>query len=203
MRPRRRRRACSASARALSTLIPFAALGLYAVLRWGTMLRPDPAARLLGMLALALLIAMLGLVDAARRRSVAVAVAVIGLIVIIPLSGLPISWVTHVRIAVIIDAIGQGLSGLPNVLVPYEGINQEVRAVIVMGAGVLLLDGAVMMAFAPRALGELRPAVAALPLVVLAVVPAALSRPGVPYLNGLLLFLLLAAMVWGERARSL
>ena len=52
------------------------------------------------------------------------------------------------------DAIGQGLSALPRVLVPYNGIDYPIRTVIVLGAGVLLLDAALMLAFAPRALGD-------------------------------------------------
>ena len=36
----------------------------------------------------------------------------------------------------------------------------------------------------------------------LAVVPTALVRPQLPYLQGLLLFVLLAAFMWGERVRS-
>ena len=109
------------------------------------------------------------------------------------------AWVRHVRIAVTADAIDQGLSALPHVLVPYNGINEWVRTVIMLGAGVLLLDAALMVAFAPRPLGELRRAVAALPLVVLAVVPSTLARPPLAYLHGLILFGLLAAFVWGER----
>ena len=75
------------------------------------------------------------------------------------------------------NAIGDGLSALPGALVPYIGINQWVRLVIVLGAGVLLLDAALVLAFAPRALGDLRRAAAALPLVALAVVPSTLVRP--------------------------
>ena len=88
-------------------------------------------------------------------------------------------------------------------LVPYNGINYPIREVIVMGAGVLLLDAAMILAFAPRSLGEVRSAVAALPLVVLAIVPSALTRPPLPYLHGMVLFALLAALMWGERVRRL
>ncbi|MHB8695869.1 MAG: transglutaminase-like domain-containing protein [Solirubrobacteraceae bacterium] len=181
------------------TLLAFAALGLYGALRWGTMLSPDPVARLLGMLALAVAIAALGYTPIRSVAWLALPVGLLALCAVITLGGFPVSWVTHVRITVIARTIGQGLSGLPAVLVPYSGINVPVRAVMTMGAGVLLIDGALMLAFAPRSLGELRAAVAALPLVVLAVVPAALARPHAPYLQGAALFVLLAAVVWGER----
>ena len=72
----------------------------------------------------------------------------------------------------------------------------------VLGAAVLLLDAALVLAFAPSPLSDGRRATAALPLVALAVVPTALVRPQLPYLQGLLLFVLLAAFMWGERVRS-
>ena len=70
---------------------------------------------------------------------------------------------------------------------------------VLLGAGVLLLDAALMVCFAPRPLGELRRAAAALPLVVLAIVPSTLVRPQLAYLHGLILFALLAAFMWGDR----
>jgi transglutaminase-like putative cysteine protease len=104
-----------------------------------------------------------------------------------------------VRITVTANGIGSGLGALPGVLVPYSGANDWVRTVIVLGAGVLLLDAALVLALTPRSLGDLRRAGAALPLVALAVVPSTLARPGLPYVHGLLLFALLAAFIWGER----
>jgi len=85
------------------------------------------------------------------------------------------------------------------VLVPYSGINESVRLVTVLGAAVLLMDGALVLAFAPAACGDLRRVVAALPLTALAVIPSTLVRPQLPYAQGLLLFALLGAFMWGER----
>ena len=53
---------------------------------------------------------------------------------------------------------------------------------------ILLLDAAMLLAFAPPALGDVRRAGAALPLLALVVVPATLVHPGLPYAQGLLLF---------------
>jgi len=174
-------------------------LALYGVLRWGTLLTPAPIWRLLGLLALALLVAGPGRALGARSRALTILGAVVAVAAMFALAGLPLAWVRHVRIAVSADAIGQGLSSLPGVLVPYTGINEWVRMVTVLGAGVLLLDAALMLAFAPRTLGEMRRASAALPLVALAVVPSTLVHPHLPYLHGLILFALLAAFIWGER----
>ena len=180
-------------------LIAFGGLAFYGALRWGTLLSPTPVWRLLGLFAVAVLLA--GAVPAVRSRSrpLAIFIAVVAVISIFPLAGMPVSWVRHVRIAVAANEISQGLSALPRALVPYNGINESVRTVIMLGAGVLLIDAGLMVAFAPRPISELRRAGAALPLVVLAVVPSTLARPSLTYLHGLILFGLLAAFVWGER----
>jgi hypothetical protein len=179
----------------------FAALGLYGVLRWATLLTPAPGWRLFGLFLLALALVVAG----PRLRPLGVPAAVLAVVatvvVAFALAGVALAWVVHVRVAVTADAIGHGLSALPGVLVPYNGINPWVRLVTVLGAAVLLLDAALVLAFAPRALGDARRAVAALPLVALAVVPSTLVRPHLPYLQGLVLFALLAAFMWGERVR--
>jgi protein-glutamine gamma-glutamyltransferase len=188
--------------RPMIRLISFAALGLYGTIRWATLLSPAPTWRLLGLWALAMALAASGLMIRMHRRIAITLLAVIAAILVLPLSGIPMSWITHERIAVTANAIGTGLSALPRALVPYNGINDWLRVVIVMGAGVLLLDGGLMLAFAPRPLSDLRRAAAALPLVALAIVPATLVRPDLPYLQGLILFVLVAAFMWGEQIRQ-
>ena len=100
------------------------------------------------------------------------------------------------------NGISEGLSGLPRALLPYLGINQWIRTVMVLGAGVLLLDAALIVALAPRELRDGRRAAAATALIALAVVPSTLVRPELPYLQGLILFLLVAAFMWGDRIRQ-
>jgi transglutaminase-like putative cysteine protease len=180
----------------------FAALALYATLRWGTMLKPDPVWRLLGLVVLAVAVAALADTPATRHAGSTALICVAGIVAILPLAGIPVSWIIHLRISVTANAIGEGLSALPGVLVPYDGINDSVPEIILIGAGVLLLDSALILAFAPRSLGDARSAVAALPLIVLAIVPSALTRPSVPYVHGVILFALLAAFMWGERVRG-
>jgi hypothetical protein len=68
-----------------------------------------------------------------------------------------------------------------------------------LGAGVLLLTSALVLALAPRPLTDAARAVSALPLLTLAVLPSTLTRPPVVYVHGLLLFGLLALFIWGER----
>jgi len=217
-----RLRAQARAQRPVVRLATFAALGLYGVLRWGTLVSGGEQVRLLGLLGLALLLAGGGLALGARsasglagsraarvirllaRRSrlLGALAAIVAVLAVFPLAGAPLEWVLHLRVAVTASAIGDGLSALPRVLVPYRGVNEWVRMVIALGAGALLLDAALLLAFAPRMLGDLRRAGVALPLVALAAVPSTLVRPRFPYLDGLVLFALLAAFMWGERIRT-
>jgi transglutaminase-like putative cysteine protease len=187
--------------RTLVRLTTFGALGLYGIDRWMTLMRSPPVWRLIGLLALTM--ALAGLVPLARRRSrVGAGVLGVGLVLAaLPTAGLRWHWVVHLKIAVSADRIGTGLQALPNVLVPYLGSDHAVRLVIVLGAAVLLLDAAAVIALAPRTFGDGRRAAAALPLLALGVVPSTLVRPQLPYLQGLVLFALLAAFLWGERLR--
>jgi len=198
--------------RPLIRLVAFAALGLYGVLRWGTLMNPAPTGRLLGLLAVALLLAALAPVMVERERAgaavrgaaepltaIGAPLALIAILAAFPISGVPLSWTIHLRVVDTANGIGQGLSALPGILVPYAGINEWARIVILLGAAVLLLDAAMLLAFAPPALGDIRRAGAALPLIALVVVPATLVHPRFPYLQGLLLFGLLAFFMWGER----
>jgi transglutaminase-like putative cysteine protease len=151
------------------------------------------------MLGVALALAALHSLPVRRRLPWVVCGVLIALAAMLALAGLPLGWIVHVRLALLARTIGDGLAGLPGVLVPYSGFDPPLRAAIALGAGVLLLDGALMLAFSAGRLGELRLAVASLPLLVLALVPSALGRPSLPYLHGALLLALLFAFVFGER----
>jgi transglutaminase-like putative cysteine protease len=193
-------------------LVAFTALGLYGVLRWGTLMKPAPTWRLLGLLVLAVALAGIGPALLERERAVAAAggrgepvsvlgapLALLAVLLAFPVAGIPIAWLIHLRVAVTADGISQGLSALPGILVPYSGVNEWARVVMLLGAAVLLLDAGLLLAFAPPALGDVRRAGAALPLLALVVVPATLVHPHLAYLQGLILFALLAFFMWGER----
>ncbi len=201
-RARSRRAAASSRDRPLVRLVAFAALGLYGALRWGTLMSPAPVWRLLGLLGLAVLLVGAGIVIDGRSRVAMAALTLLSVLAAFALAGVPWSWVRHVRIAVTVDGIGQGLSGLPRVLLPYLGVNQWIQTVILLGAAVLLLDGALIVALSPRRLGDGRRAAAATALIAFAVIPSTLVRPALPYLQGMLLFLLVAAFMWGDRIRQ-
>jgi transglutaminase-like putative cysteine protease len=200
-RPRSRART-AAQERPVVRLVTFTALAGYGLVRWATLMRPAPGWRLLGLLALA--VAMAGAVPLLSRlsRVVAAGTSVAILLLAFPVSGLRWHWLKHMSIARTTDRIEHGLTLLPNALVPYLGPSHDVRLVIVLGAAVLALDAAAVLAFAPGPLGDGRRAAAALPLIALAVVPSTLIRPEWPYMQGLILFALLAAFMWGERVRA-
>lgn len=186
----------------LIRIVTFAMLGGYGVIRWATLLEPAPTGRLLGLLALS--VGVVAVVPVLRHLGSppAVAVAAALSLVALPVAGLNWHDFLHVRLAVGARAVGAGLSGLPASFVPYAGSSHAIRTVIALGAAGLLLVAAVVLAFASPAPTDARRAAAALPLIALAVVPSTLLRPELPYLQGLLLFLLLALFIWGERARG-
>jgi transglutaminase-like putative cysteine protease len=186
----------------LIRIAAFAGLGGYGLIRWATLLSPAPTGRLLGLLGLS--VAIVAVVPLLARVGRPAAVVAAGLLCLLALPVAGLNWhdFLHLRVAVSARAVGDGLSGLPASFVPYAGTDHEIRMVIALGAAVLLLDGAVVLAFAPSRLGDARRAGAALPLIALAVVPSTLLRPELPYLQGVILFVLLVAFVWGERAHG-
>ena len=188
-------------------LAGFALLALYGVQRWSELLAAPPKWRLLCLVALAIILA--GGVPLLRRltarqpavisRTLTTVVVLAIVLAAFPIAGLRWHLFWHLKIAVAAREIGDGLGGLGSILVPYDGFDPHVTYVIVLGAAVLLLDAAAVLAFAPRKISDARRATAALPLIALVVVPATLVHPKTAYLQGLLLFVLLAFFVWGER----
>lgn len=195
-------RELSGTARAAIRVTGFAALALYGIERWSRLIAAPPTGRLLELLVLAVAIA--GGIPVLRRAfgGPPAAVAAFALCLLaLPVAGLPWQDFVHLRLALGARHVGDGLAGLPAAILPYAGPGRWVATVITLGAAVLLLDAAIVLAFAPAAFGDLRRAGAALPLVALAVVPSTLVRPQLPYLQGVVLFALLAAFMWGERLR--
>jgi protein-glutamine gamma-glutamyltransferase len=197
-----------AGAQSAAMLVSFALLAGYGILRWQTMLPASMFLRCIGLLVLALaVVALASFVEQehAPRPSLALAagfaIAVIAL-AMIPMSGFPLNWFVHVRVAVTARAIGHGIAALPNVTVPYSGHDRAIRAVTALGAGLLLLSSALMFVSSQRPLSERRLAGAALPLLVLAILPSILGRPRLVYLHGAVLFVLLMAFVFGARLVS-
>jgi transglutaminase-like putative cysteine protease len=186
----------------LIRLLAFAAVALYGASRWSTLLSTGATGRMVALVGLALVLAGCRPGVAKHSRLAAAVFTALVLVAVFPLAGLPLRWVLHARIAVSARAIGEGLSALPQTLVPYRGVNQWVRLDFLLGGAVLLFDAALLLAFAPRRVSDLRRAGVALALLALVGVPSTLVHPRYPYLDGLLLFLMLAAFVLGDRITS-
>ena len=93
--------------------------------------------------------------------------------------------------------IGQGISSLPGVSVPYRGVDEWARTTLLLGGG-LLIGLAALLAFRPgpepRGAGG-----AAVALGVLYAVPVVEHNPGQPFLSGALFAVLLCGFLWLER----
>jgi protein-glutamine gamma-glutamyltransferase len=183
-------------------LAAFSALALYGALRWVTLLKPEPGGRILGLAGLSIALAAAGPLLGRRHRAFPTILAIMAVLCTFALCGVPLQWVRHLRIAVTANGISEGLGGLPRALVPYNGLNVWIRTVIMLGAGILLLDAALMLTFARGRVTDARRVAVALPLIALAVIPSTVVRPSMVYLHGLLLFALLCAFIWGERLHS-
>jgi transglutaminase-like putative cysteine protease len=184
------------------TLIAFMLLTVYAALRWGTMLAPSPRTHLFGLLLLTLIIAWLGSHLPTRRLEARVAVMaaiVVAALAVIPMAGFPVSWLLELHLGRLGQAIGNGVAALPHVIVPYRGPRLAINGVVVLGAGMLLLAGALALCTPRRQLGQARLTAAAIPVVVLAIVPSVLSEPHLAGVHGAILFLLLMALLFSER----
>jgi transglutaminase-like putative cysteine protease len=189
-------------------LVAFAALACYGASRWATLISPAPTGRMLALVGLALIVAVAPLLarhiagPGRAARLLAIALALAAALMSLPVSGVPSHLLTHWHLGAIASGFAAGVQALPRATVPYTGADPWVKATLLFGGGLLLLDGAMVLGFAPRSSGDARRAGAAAPLVALAVVPTTLLRPSHPYVSGLLLLTLIAALVWGERISS-
>jgi transglutaminase-like putative cysteine protease len=184
------------------TLTAFMLLASYGVLRWSTMLGHSPGLRLLGLLVLTLFIGRLGGRLPTTRLAARVAGTggiLVGALAMFPVAGFPVSWLLELHLGRLAQSIGHGLSALPHVIVPYSGTRLAVSGVIILGAGMLLLAGVLALCSIHRPLGQLRLTAAAVPLIVLAIVPSVLSEPRLASVHGVIMFLLLMALLFSER----
>jgi transglutaminase-like putative cysteine protease len=95
--------------------------------------------------------------------------------------------------------IGQGLSAVPSVSVPYGGGEEWTRTVLVLGGGALI-GASALLAFAPRRDGRFGyPLAAAVALATLYAVPVIQRNGDQPFLGGAVFALLLALFLWLER----
>jgi hypothetical protein len=185
------------AARAPGSWLAFWTLAIYATLRWGTMLEPAAQGRLFASLLLSLLVA--GLVRTLIRRwflrwaiGPVVIAAAVGLLW---LAGFPLT--THV--GHIASALSDGVNTFGDLLVPYTGGDQNVAAALVLSAGLLLLVAGVVFGSVTDGPGTARLALAAAPLLAVAIIPSTIVAPRLTYVHGVLTFALSALLVLSPR----
>ncbi|MDO8210704.1 transglutaminase family protein [Conexibacter sp. CPCC 206217] len=216
---RPRRRAGRPSAPLLSApvarIVTLTALGAYAALRWSTLVAPSGAGRMALLLAIALAaglaVGQLTRLPALAQAPAAVAVVVVWAAASMIASGAAASLVLEPRnwddLAL---GLQQGIEQLPRVLVPYSQPDEWPRISILLGGALLLALGCVLGLSPGRRGVPLRDGtpfgggiglrmVAATPLIAAAIVPPVIMEPSAPVLEGIALFVLLAAFLWLER----
>lgn len=199
----------------LARLLTLTALAAWAAIRWGTLVAPGGAGRMLLLLALALVtglaVSQLSLLPPVAQAPAAVAVVAgwAGLSVVA--AGAPFSLAFDPGEWDLLSAgLREGIDALPSVLVPYSRAAVWPRIAILLGGALLLALGCVLALSPGRHGRPLRGRVpfggglrlrvlAAVPLVAAAVLPTAIMEPAAPVREGLLLLLLLAAFLWLER----
>ena len=196
-------------------LLALAALGIWAAVRWGTLVEPGAAGPMLVLLALALAtglaVAQLSLLPAAAQAPAAVAVVVGWAALSTIAAGAPAAIVLDpARWDELGAGLQHGIDTLPQVLVPYDRADLWPQVAILLGGALLLALGCVLAlspgrhgtplrAGAPFGGGLRLRLLAAVPLAAAAVVPTAIMSPAAPVEEGLLLFALLAAFLWLEQ----
>lgn len=189
----------------ISRLLAFAALAGFGARGWGQLVTPGAggamtAAVFASLLAGGTLIALARTRQPARLRRLggALAAGALALVALVAagVSGAllaPRGWDD------LASGLGQGLSAVPSVSVPYGGLDEWTRIVLVAGGGAIV-GACALLAFAPRRGGRFGyPMAAAVALATLYAVPVIQRRADEPFLAGTAFALLLALFLWLER----
>jgi transglutaminase-like putative cysteine protease len=194
---------------ALARLAAFVPLALFGGLHWAALLDPDAGARALAMVAAAAmagaaLLATPRLRGRAARRVAAGAIVLVLTLIAFVAAGVPVSLLDPRSWGDLAAGLGQGISSMPGVSVPYRGVDEWVRTAIMLG-GMLLIGASALTAWWPvrdeRGVPGF-PLAAAVVLGILYGVPVVENGPGEPFLDGAVFCFLLGAFVWVERLRS-
>jgi hypothetical protein len=185
----------------------FAALGLFAGLHWGALIRPARGGDMFLSLLFALagagvLISLPARWPAWQRRTAAGVVAFVLLILALLVAGVPLRMLGWHQWDDLVSGMSQGISSTPAITVPYRGIDEWVR-IAIMSGGTALLALAALLAFWPRrGTTPGYPIAAAVALGTLYAVPIVEHGPHSPYFDGAIFCIVLAGFLWLERVRS-
>ncbi|MEA2241584.1 MAG: protein-glutamine gamma-glutamyltransferase [Solirubrobacteraceae bacterium] len=189
----------------VARLVAFAALAGFGAVQWGRLLEPTAggamvAALLAGLAAGGTLTAVARARPRPRlRRAAAVAAAAVLVLLSLVAAGVPAALLDPRGWGELAGGLGQGLSAVPSVSVPYGGAERWTRTVLVLG-GCLLIGAAALLAFAPRRDGRFGySAAAAVALGTLYAAPVIQRSAERPFLSGAVFAFLLALFLWLER----
>ena len=182
-------------------LAVFAALATFGLAQWGRLFASPPHGRLAAVLAVvlvgALALALLGRTRLAGPPRialglvVAVATAVAGLLV----AGLPLRLLAPAGWSELAGKLGDGLGGIEDTVLPYDGEQVWPRLTLLFAAP-LLLSVAATLAFWPSPRRATLRTLALVFLVGLYAVAVTLDSPGSELLWGIPLLLLVVAWLW-------
>ena len=177
----------------------FSALVVYGCEHWVRQVAPTDTGLALRMAAVAIALALgLTLAGGLRRdrtRRIAIALlCVVGTVAAVTAAGIPLRFAGWRNWGALATGVGQGLETLPNLNVPYRGLDEWVRWTIACGAALLGVLAAAL-AFTPGR-GRLGAAVA---LSVLYGVPIVERNPESPFVSGAGFAVLLGLFLGAER----
>jgi transglutaminase-like putative cysteine protease len=184
-------------------LTTFTLLAAFCASAWGTnLVAPSGAGRavLMALIAAALgaaLIALAAVERPAARHGAAALAVLLATMLMFEAAGVGARLLVPTAWDSLASGIDQGITSLPDAIVPYQGADEWVRITILAGAGALVLLAA-GLAFWPRATPA-RPTAAAVALGVVYGVPAVERNFAHPWFSGAIFALLLTAFLWGER----
>jgi hypothetical protein len=185
----------------------FAALGLFAALHWGALIRPAQGGDMFLSLLFALaggaaLIALPTRWPESQRRTAAGVVAFVLLILAVLVAGVPLRMLGWHQWDDLVSGMSQGISSTPAITVPYRGIDEWVRTAILSGGTALLALGALLAFWPRRGATPGYPIAAAVALGTLYAVPIVEHGPDSPYFDGAVFCIVLVGFLWLERVRS-
>jgi transglutaminase-like putative cysteine protease len=183
-------------------LAAFAVLAGYASVRWAHLVAPSAGGRAFVGTLLALVVGLALLVAGAlsprARIAACAALVVVGFVLALLAAGLPARMLAPAAWGEASAGIGQGLGALANTAIPYGGVDEWVRIVILVGGTLLTMLGA-FLAFWPTRGGFGYPPAALIALAFLYGVPAVQLHATHPWVDGSIFMVAAAGLLWLER----
>ena len=179
------------------------ALALFGAQAWGDMVRPEAPGRLLLAAflgaALGLVVLFAGPLSRGRRAGALAGVVLAGFVTAVLTAGVPADLLRPKHWDTLFGGLGEGISALPGLSVPYRGVDEWNRIAMLLGGTFLAVLGPVLACWPGRDGRPAGPGVPALVLTVLYAVPAVQLRFDHPVLDGTIFALLLATVLFAER----